>query len=395
MSEQRMGTARSADARRGTIVRLGLIVLVTFGSAVFVWLSLHITQHAHAATVTEVATTLEPQGVVQDGTNVWVAEPGCDLDITSTCNSAFPGIIGKYSMANPSATHTDFTEPGDFSSPGFLAIDGQGNIWFTEPTTDAIGELTPTGTGVWNQWGTVAGITAGSAPYNLAFDRNGNIWFTEANRDAIGFFNTTTHQVVETTIKAGSDPDGMLADATGTMWFGEDNAGKLGSFTPTTTGVITVNDVKIGQVNPQMLSMDAQGNIWYSEGRNVAIGEYNTTTHAHADFSLASAVCPTLPCPTGTYGGGIAVNSNGLVWFDESNGSVGFLDPASKTITVSATVSSPSLGLIVDGNNTVWVTEKFAHRLAEIVPSVPPSPTPTASTTTTPTPQPNGFGPVS
>jgi len=373
------------------IVRLGLMVLVTFGGAALTWLLLHIPQHAQAATLTQVATTKEPMGVVQDGTNVWVAEPGCDLDIASTCSSAFPGIIGRYSLANPS-THTDFTEPADFSSPGFLALDGYGNIWFTEPTTDAIGELTPTGGGTWNQWAT--GITAGSAPYNLAFDKNGNIWFTEGNRDAIGFFNTSTHQAVETTFKAGSDPDGMLADPTGTMWFAEDNSGTLDSFTPTTNGTITVNRAKVGQVNLQMLALDAQGNIWYSEGRHVAVGEYNPTTHAHTDFSLASVLCPTPPCPSGMYVGGIAVDGHGLVWFDEgTSGSVGFLDPVSKAITVQATVSSPSLGLIVDGANTVWVTEKFAHKLAEIVASLPPSPTPTGSTTPSPSPTATGTPP--
>ncbi|GAC1345192.1 MAG: hypothetical protein NVSMB27_07080 [Ktedonobacteraceae bacterium] len=400
MSEHRIGMARSRGVRRGMIVRLSLMVLVTFGSVALTWLLLHTPQHAQAATPLQVATTKEPEGLVQDGTNVWVAEPGCDLEITSTCSTAFQGIIGRYSLANPN-THTDFTEPANFSSPAFLALDGQGNIWFTEPTTNSIGEYIP-GSGTWNQWGT--GITAGSAPYNLAFDKNGTIWFSEAKRDAIGFFNTTTHQVVETTLKTGTDPDGMLTDAAGTIWFAEDNAGKLGYFTPTTSGVITVNNVKIGQINPQMLALDAQGNIWYSEGTNVAVGEYNTTTHAHADFSLASALCSTSPCPTGMYVAGIAVDSRGMVWFDESkSGSVGFLNPVSKTVTVSDTLSSPSSGLIVDGNNTLWITEKFSHKLAEIVPGVSPSPTASATTSPTtsvtpsptPSPQPGGIGPVS
>ena len=202
--------------------------------------------------------------------------------------------------------------------------------------------------------------------------------------------------MVETSFATGTDPDGLLVDATGTVWFAKDNTGELGSFTPTTTGSVTITSTKIGQINPQMLALDPQGNIWYSEGRHVAIGEYNPTTHAHTDYSLASVLCPTLPCANGMYTGAIAVDSHGLVWFDEgTTGTVGFLDPVSKAITVEATVPSPSLGLITDGTNAVWVTEKAASKLAEIVPvAATPSPGASPSPSGTP-PPPLPPGPVS
>ena len=359
-------------------MRLGLLVLVTFGSAALTWLILRVPQSAHAATTTEYATTKEPLGVAQDGTNLWVAEPGCDPLGAGVCSSTIPGIIGEYSLTNPN-NHTDFSEPGNFSSPAFLALDGHGNIWFTEPNTDAIGELTPSGSGVWNQWQT--GITAGAAPFDLVFDKNGNIWFTEGNRDTVGFFNTTTHTAVETALRAGVDPDGIMRDAAGTIWFAEDNAGKLESFTPTTNGTISTTSVFIGQINPQFMAQDAQGNLWYSEGRNVAIGEYNTTTHQHADFSLASVITG------GTYVGGIGVDKNGLIWFDEgTSGDVGYFNPASQTATVVATLALPRPGLLVDGANRVWVTER-PGKLAEIVPGgTPPPPPPSPSPTGSPVP---------
>jgi hypothetical protein len=73
---------------------------------------------------------------------------------------------------------------------------------------------------------------------------------------------------------------------------------------------------------------------------------------------------------------------------------VGFVNPipATPTVTVSTTISSPFDGLILDGSNNVWVTEKFANKLAKISPGIPPSPTPSPSPSPSPTP---GSVPVS
>src|SRR5437899_6709049 len=129
MGKQKKEKAQSLGVRKGMVVRLGLIVLATFGSAALAWLFQYAPQHAQATNITQVSTTKKPLGVALGGTNVWVAEPGCDIGLTSTCSSAFPGTIGQYSQANPSGPHSDFTEPNGYSSPAFLALDGNGNVW--------------------------------------------------------------------------------------------------------------------------------------------------------------------------------------------------------------------------------------------------------------------------
>ena len=139
-------------------------------------------------------TTMLPWATTFDYNNgfVWVAEPGCEP--LPKCPSKIAGILGQYALSD-GAFIQDHTEPNGYTSPLFVVVDTNGNLWFTEPTSDAIGEYDPLND-AWDQWS----VKNGSAPYDLLLDTRGNLWFTEFAGNAIGFFNTQTHTVVETPI---------------------------------------------------------------------------------------------------------------------------------------------------------------------------------------------------
>jgi hypothetical protein len=96
--------------------------------------------------IVSATTTTNPWAEVLDGTgHIYVAEPGCAL--FPKCASTFTGVIARYNTTNPTSGAVDYAEPSSgvspaLSSPGYLAIDTSGNIWFTESTTGDIGELT-------------------------------------------------------------------------------------------------------------------------------------------------------------------------------------------------------------------------------------------------------------
>ena len=354
-----MSTVQTSRLHRGSIARAPIALLVTLASIAMAWIFLNSYIAAHASGVIEVPTQPLPWGIAFDNNaHVWVAEPGCDP--APACSSAFPATIGEYNLSNASLVK-NYNEPSGFSSPLFLAIDGSGNIWFTELNSNAIGELTPSSS-TWNQWSVP---TANSVPYDLLFDSRGNLWFTEFSGNKIGFFNTTTHTFIETaTPTANSHPYGITRTTGGKIWFAENNAGKIGSFSPTKSGKITISEHPITAQSPHLITSDKSGNIWYSEGFAGKIGKFVPGSNKSQDFNVSCS------CSGGIHISGIAVDSRGRIWFDDSlSARVGYYNPATGTVTtltLSYSNAHPHDGLGLDSSGNTWFTEEFANKLGEI-----------------------------
>ncbi len=316
-------------------------------------------------TAGQAATTTLPWGIAVDQAHgfVWVAEPGCEP--LFTCRSAFPGIIGQYSFIDGRFIR-DFQEPANFSSPLFIVVDTSGHLWFTEPNSDAIGELDPH-TASWRQWG----VKRGSMPYDLVMDRNGNLWFTELKGNSIGFLNPHTSTLVETsTPTPKSNPYGITADAQGNIWFSEngDGVGQIGFFQPFSSGIATIVEYKGPVQRPHLITTDSAGNVWFSGGFEGVIGEFNPVSRVNRSIVVTSDICPNLHTCYNTHISGIAVDQSGKVWFTDSlSQRVGYLVPASGKVTVkmlSMKNAHPYDGLAIDSNGTIWFTEQDILQLA-------------------------------
>lgn len=304
-------------------------------------------------------TTMTPWSIGIDEPHgaVYIAEPGCEP--VPTCPSTFPGQIGKYSFFDGSFIQ-DFKEPTGYSSPLFLVTDATGNVWFTQPNSNAIGELSADGTS-WYQWP----LKKGSIPYDILLDKQGNLWFTEWGTNSIGFFNTQTHQVVNNPIPtAQSNPYGITMDRKGTIWFTENRIGlgQIGSFTPTTSGVVRITEHAVTTTQPHLITSDRAGNLWYTEAFSGSIGEYNPVNGATRDISVSTGICPVPATCHGIHISGIAVDQKGNIWFDDSlSGRVGYIVPATGKIVQKALANinaHPHDGLRIDSYNSVWFTEQ-------------------------------------
>jgi streptogramin lyase len=340
-------------SRKTRIVTRTIIALVSMIGSIALSATLLGTFSAFAAGIRETPTQANPWGIAFDnGGHVWVAEPGCDAE--PNCLTTFRSYIGEYNRSDESLVKNYF-EPSGYSSPAFLAVAKNGTVWFSEPTTNAIGSLTPGITPHWSQW-TVP--TASANPYDLLFDRNGNIWFTEYSGNKIGFFNPTTQTFAENAVPtANSHPYGITMDRASTIWFVENNAMKIASFTPTTSGKVTIKEHAIAPMNnPHLITSDAAGNIWYSEGFSGYIGKFTPKTGAHQNINVSKGISQ-------THISGISVDSSGRIWFDDSlSARVGYYDPAkgiTKTLTLANTSAHPYNGLAVDSGNNTWFTEEY------------------------------------
>lgn len=199
-------------------------------------------------------TTTNPWGIAVDSLRhiVWVAEPG--YEPTPTCLTQTPGILGEYDQLHGSWIQY-FPEPPGYTRPAFVAIDASGNVWFSEPNSDAIGQLDPQNL-LWNQWR----VSGGSTPFDLTFDNNGDLWFTDFDANSIGFFNAHTDKLVENPIPTpGSNPYGITRDPRGTIWFTENRVGvgQIGSFTPR----VAIVEHRVTTAQPHLIATDRQGNI--------------------------------------------------------------------------------------------------------------------------------------
>jgi virginiamycin B lyase len=315
----------------------------------------------------QTSTTSNPWGIAFDSLHeiVWVAEPGCEPK--PTCSKKAPGIIGEYDLLDGSFIQ-DFPEPTGYTRPVFVAIDANGNVWFTEPNSNAIGELDPQNM-TWNQWG----VLSGSAPFDLTFDKNGNLWFTEFDANRIGFFNPHTHKLVENTIPTpDSNPYGIARDPLGNIWFTENRlgVGQIGSFTPTSSGAVAIVEHQVATTQPHLITADKKGNIWYSEAFGGSIGEYSPASGNSVNYPVSLGICAHIAvCKT--HISGISVDNKGDIWFSDSQlDRVGYLIPTTGKV-LDKTISNQNEngsnqddsaydGLAVDSYNNVWFTEPFS-----------------------------------
>jgi streptogramin lyase len=310
---------------------------------------------------TRAITTSNPWGIAIDSSRgtVWVAEPGCEPK--PTCPTTSPGVIGEYNLLDGSFFQ-DFPEPRGYTNPVFVAVDANGNVWFTQPNSDAIGELNPQNA-TWSQWN----VLKGSMPYDLTFDKNGNLWFTEFGANRIGFFNPQTHKLVENTIPTpDSNPYGITRDPQGNIWFTENKlgVGQIGSFTPTTSGTVTIVEHAVATAQPHLITTDKAGNIWYSEAFGASIGVFSPGSGTSRNYAVSTIVCThTTVCLT--HISGISVDKRGNIWFDDSlSGRVGYLVPATGQVIARTLGKNHAYdGLAVDNYNNVWFTETFGSVL--------------------------------
>ena len=264
------------------------------------------THRALSMVANEQTTALLPWGIALDSLNgfIWVAEPGCQPDVQ--CPATQPGVLGQYAFSDGTFIQ-NLSEPDGYSSPLFTAVDTNGDVWFTQPDSDAIGEYTPHNQ-QWNQWF----LKKGSEPFDLTFDRNGNLWFTEFRSNAIGFFNLRTHTVVEhTTPTPASNPYGIAVDHQGRIWVAENGAGvdQIASFMPTPSGSIQITEYPTGGLRPHLIAADQAGHIWYTGGFGGTIGQFNPQSGNETQFLVSQGTCSSPANCTGTHISGISIDT--------------------------------------------------------------------------------------
>ncbi len=142
------------------------------------------------------------------------------------------GFMGITSTL-PSTTITNFPVPSS-SAPYDIVAGPDGNLWFTDRGTNAIGVISPESLII----AEYPIPTANSGPTGIAVGPDGNLWFTELDVNKIGKI-TPAGVITEYAagLTASSAPRYITAGPDGNLWFTELDVNKIGKITP--AGVIT------------------------------------------------------------------------------------------------------------------------------------------------------------
>jgi streptogramin lyase len=311
-------------------------------------------------------TTFDSQG------NLWVAVPGCDPN--PMCGSSTPpGKIEEYNASTTGWMQT-LQLPAGYGQALFLAFDSKGKLWFASPMSNAIEMYNPSNH-TFHRW-TVP--TASALPWDIVIDHNGKIWFTEHGSNKIGSFAPGTHVFKEIATPAtNSNPYGITVDSQNHIWFTEntDAVARIGKYLPS-TGKLVEYKIRTGNTSgtgltPHLITVDHNGNIWWSEGWVGAIAELNVSQAVAGTNKGVTEHFYNPPCSTcnGTHTSGIAVNSQGNIWFDDSLQSIfGAYSPSSDTFALYNTPtpnSHPYDGLTINASGSIWFDEEFVNKLAK------------------------------
>jgi streptogramin lyase len=154
-----------------------------------------------------VSGTCELYGIASAGGKIWFAD----------------GHQGQIRSMTTAGTELREYQPPSFGSGTYdLTLGPDGNLWFTEYTTNKVCSMTLSG-----NFGSEFPLSAGSGPRAIASGPDGNVWFVEVDGNRIGRV-TPKGKVDEAPIPtAASAPDGITSGPDGNVWFVEGLGNKI------------------------------------------------------------------------------------------------------------------------------------------------------------------------
>lgn len=271
-----------------------------------------------------------------------------------------------------------------------LLVAPDNTIWFAEQYANYIGHFFP-GTGKYHIYqlpvvrqtdpaNTTQTESLPSAPNDLALDSQGNLWFSELNANKIGRLNTANGSIRQYPLPSPNakstqelDPYGIAIDPQGTVWFTEVSTNRLGRLNPLNSQVTYFTPPE-GISSLMEVVSDAQGQIWATAFTSSILLHFNPTT---SRFTVYNA-----PAPDNSNGGGLydlTVASNGDIWVAiTSEGLLANLNIHTQRFfyyTIPTPASLP-VGLVEGKNQAIWFTESVGNKIGVLLPGQSLSPAP-------------------
>jgi virginiamycin B lyase len=208
-----------------------------------------------------------------------------------------------------------------------------------------------------------------SAPNDLALDANGDVWFTEMNADKIGMLDVKTgkfkhYQIGEQETVQTLSPYGITIDAQGTIWFTKASSNELGRL-DALTGVVNLFTVKNLDSALMEVTSDTKGNIWATTFKTPHLISFDPQSEVFASYIVSK---------DNKMSGGIydlAITKDGTIWLTATGANqIASLDVVKKHFTYYdiPTAASTPFGISIASDGVVWFTEPGGNSLGSLVP---------------------------
>jgi len=214
-------------------------------------------------------------------------------------------------------------------------------------------------------------LTLPSAPNDLALDSQGNVWFTELNADALGKLDMRTGQVQQFPLSSRRsvqtlDPYGITVDPQGMVWFTEASNNRLGRLDPATGNVhsFTMPGLE-ARVTLMEIASDPRGIIWATSFTSGLLLSFDPHTGTFTPYYALSGGNGT----GGLYGLAIASSSEVWVTLTEEN-RIARLEVAAHHFAFYQipTKGSLPLGVVMGAHHTLWFTEAGSDKIGMLRP---------------------------
>ena len=225
---------------------------------------------------------------------------------------------------------TTYSHDYVFGTSYGVAVDGQGNVWFSDYTVGGhywISRLNPDppNQGEVTAWPLGTG-SANAVGYAVVPDSQGNVWFISGK--CIAELDPATDTITRWCL--ASAPKDILLDSQGRVWFTRPDVMKVGVLDPVAND-LTQWDIPGTNMSaqPGSIFLDDQGRLWFGVW-GVSLDALTVNEIVRLDEAtdeMTEYVCPVGACAGPT---GIVVNAQGKVWFGENSGGghIQKLDPA-------------------------------------------------------------------
>ena len=208
-----------------------------------------------------------PGGMAIDSQgNVWVADAYNHRIDEFNEAGEYRNSFGSYGTGN-----------GQFSAPSDLAIDAKGNIWVADSSAHRVQELNSEGEYI----GEIEKGQLSSVNDIAVFAVSGNIWVADTGHNCLKVFDGKG-KYIQTVGKEGAGkgqlktPVGVAVTSAGNVWVADWGNNRIEDFSEAGAFIAEVGKEGTGKGQfrePEAIDVDFAGNLWVADGGNYRVQE--------------------------------------------------------------------------------------------------------------------------